>query len=205
MYDRLMVMRESSRHAVIACLVALVSLAACSGSSDDTATEGDSEASSGETAEVAPDVESGEYAGVASIDRRPAILSELGSPDSFVITVDEIDGVISVFESWTYYDARTQIDLIDGEVLWDMEIEPLPEGSWLAVTFSPTEFTMLASRDETMAALGAVALTQIDATDTDVAGAELWAGEQLLLGFVDDTLVYVETFAAAPVDPEVVS
>jgi hypothetical protein len=134
-----------------------------------------------------------------SVDRRGAVLSELGGPDAFVITVDEVDGSVSRFETWSYFEAATQIDFVDGELLWDVEIDALPDGSWLPLMYDPMEFTMLASRADTLAALGDVDVRRVtNDADFEVSGAELWAGEQLLLMFVDDQLISVETFPLAP-------
>lgn len=148
-----------------------------------------------------------DVAGFESVDRRSELLSELGAPDAFVITVDELGGEVSRLESWTYYEAGSQIDLIDGEILWNVEIDDLPDGSLLPLTYSPMEFEMLASVDDTLAALDGVDLIQLEAAtaEFEVDGSELWAGEQLALAFVDDALVYVEAFALAPEEPEVES
>lgn len=161
-------------------------LAGCSGS--DTAGS-DTTATPSETIEAGP-----------VVDRRADVLAELGSPDSFVISVQEADGQAARFESWTYAAAATQIDFLDGEVLWDIEIPPTDDGTLLPQMYSPEEFELLASRDEIVEALGRPALTEVDATDVGVDGAEVWAGEQLLLAFVDDQLVYVETYPLVPAE-----
>lgn len=151
-------------------------------------------------------VTAGDVRGVVSVDRRPELLAELGAPDAFVISVDEVDGSVSRFESWSYFPAGVQIDLVDGEVVWSVQIDELPDGSLLPLAYQPTEFTMLASRAETMAVLEGVELEVLSSSaDVEVDGAELWAGEQLLLAFVEDRLVYVETYPLAPVAPEVAS
>ncbi len=173
-------------------LVGAVALVACGGGGDSQG--------GGDLAEQLPDAP----VEAESIDRRPAILSELGGPEAFVITVDEFDGTISRFESWSYYSANTQIDFVDGELLWDIQIGALPDGTLLPLTYEPTEFTMLASVDDTLATLGDVDLEPIEsAADFEVEGAELWAGEQLALAFVDDRLIYVEAFPLAPGEQEV--
>lgn len=141
-------------------------------------------------------------AGIAGVDRRPDLLSELGGPDAFVITAGDVAGEISRLESWMYYSAATQIDLIDGEVLWTMPLDALPDGSLLPLSFEPTEFELLGSVDDTLGALPGVDLTPISAAaDLEIPGAEVYAGEQLVLAFVDDALVYVEAFALAPTAP----
>lgn len=137
---------------------------------------------------------------VDAIDRRPDLLAELGPPESFVLAADEISGRISRFESWQYWSNGTQIDLVDGEIAWNLALEPLPEGSFLPLFYSPDEFVLLSSLSEVTERLGDVEFTPVEgaAADLGVEGAELWAGEQILLGFVDDQLVHVQTYPLAP-------
>lgn len=140
------------------------------------------------------------------LDRRPELLAELGGPDAFVVTVDEYEGTVVRHESWTYYSAGTQIDLVDGEIVWDVEIEPLPDGTFLPLLYDPYEFDMLSSTDEVLGRLHDVELERLPASDDlDIDGVDLYGGEQLLLGFVEDQLVYVETFPAVPGEQEVAS
>lgn len=182
--------------------VLIIGAAACGGSID-TSSGGDpadptalDDEHAAWTPPPAPDV--------ASIDRRPELLGQLGGPDAFVITVDEIDGTTSRFESWSYFDARTQIDFVDGEVLWDLEIDDVPDGTYLPLLYSPMEFDMLASVDDTLASLADVELERVaDSDGLDEPGAELWAGEQLVLGFSDGELIYVESMPLASGEPEV--
>jgi hypothetical protein len=187
-----------------ACFVLAVAAGVgCGGGSDDAAETSTDDSETG--APVAVELTDDELAAIADevadvvpIDRRPSVLAELGGPDAFAITVDEVDGVVSRFESWSYYEAGTQIDFVDGELLWDIEIAGVPDGSFLPLMFDPMEFTMLTSRAEVTAALGDVELTRVTAdTDLTVDGAELWTAEQLVLAFVDDRLVYAETFVLA--------
>lgn len=133
-------------------------------------------------------------------DRRPELLATLGPPESFILTADEVGGRVVRFESWQYWSSLTQIDLVDGEIAWNAQLEAIPDGSFLPLIYAPDEFVLQSSVDEVKLALGDVTLTPIDgaADDLGVDGAELWAGEQLLLGFVDDQLIHVQTFPLAP-------
>ena len=151
------------------------------------------------------DVGIDDVAGIESVDRRSEVLALVGGPDAFVISLDEVGGEVSRLESWSYYEAESQIDFIDGEILWDVEIDDVPDGMLLPLGFTPTEFTMLSSVDEVLAGLEGVELEPLveAAAEFEVEGAELWVGEQLALVFIDDALVYVEAFALA-VDDQVV-
>lgn len=137
---------------------------------------------------------------VDAIDRRPELLAQLGPPESFVLSADEVGGRVSRFESWQYWSSGTQVDLVDGEIAWNIALDPLPDGSFLPLFYSPDEFVLLSSFAEVDERLGDVEFTSVDdaAADLGVEGAELWAGEQILLGFVDDRLVHVQTYPLAP-------
>ena len=131
-------------------------------------------------------------------DRRPDLQAELGGPDAFVVTVDEVGGRAVRFESWMYYEAATQIDMVDGEVLWTIDVEPLPDGTLYPLQYDPGEFILLASMSDVQAGLVDVDLVEVSVGEEVVPGGVFLAGDQLLLGFVDDRLVYVETFPLAP-------
>ena len=140
-----------------------------------------------------------------AVDSRPFLLAELGGPDAFRISWDEFDGEIVRSESWTWFDAATQIDLIDGEVLWSIAIEPLPDGALLPIAYAPSEFKVLQSSAQVRELLTGVELEEIEASDElETEGAFLLAGEQILLAFIDDQLVYVETFPLISGEAEVV-
>jgi len=129
----------------------------------------------------------------------------MGSPDAFVITVDEVDGVLVRAESWLYYEVATQIDLLDGEILWTVELEPLASGALYPLWFEPAQFDLLASTEDVRSGLADVELEEIGIEDEAFESGLFLAGEQLLLGFVDDQLVYVETFPLVDVDAEALS
>ncbi|MEA3503395.1 MAG: hypothetical protein U9R47_11505 [Actinomycetota bacterium] len=139
---------------------------------------------------------------VEGVDRRPGILAELGGPDAFVVTVDEVDDTVVRLESWRYYETATQIDFIDGEVLWSVAIDSLPDGTLYPLWYDPAEFTMLTSMEEVLSVLDDVALTEIDPGEEAMPDTVLLAGDQLLLAFTDDKLVYVETYPLSPEESE---
>ena len=174
-------------------------VAACGGGGDG-ATPIDFDASEGAATEAAGTEAVG--AGIALEDRRPDLLAELGGPDAFVVTADEIDGTVVRFESWMYYEAATQIDLVDGEILWSVEIGPLPDGTLYPLWYDPAEFELLTSMEEVRSGLGDVELVEVALDDEAVPSGMFLAGDQLLLGFVDDQLVYVETFPLSPDEAE---
>ena len=141
----------------------------------------------------------------ATVDDRPAVLDRLGVPDSFQLTLDEVEGSTVQFESWAYHDLGTRIDFVDGVVAWTVDIEDLPDGSLLPVWYAPGDFNLLMPLSEaaTAATEGSPVAqqpTSIDLADggEEYANALFLTGDQVLLGFVEDTLVYAETFALVP-------
>lgn len=131
-------------------------------------------------------------------DRRPELLTLMGTPDAFVMTVDEIEDELVRFESWMYYEAATQFDLVDGELLWAIDLDLMPDGSLYPLQYEPAMFEPLMSRADVKAALPDVQLMEVGIGDDAMENAGFLAGEQLLLGFVDDQLVYAESFALVP-------
>jgi len=134
----------------------------------------------------------------ASVDRRPEIRAYLGGPDAFVVSVDEVDGELVRYESWMYYETATQFDLADGELLWSIDLDVMPDGSLYPLQYDPAMFEMLASTAEIRALLSDVELIEVPLKDKAIPKGLFLAGEQLLLGFVDDKLIYAESFALTP-------
>lgn len=141
------------------------------------------------------------------VDDRAAVLERLGAPDSFQITLDEIEGVMVRFESWSYHDLGSRIDFVDGAVAWNIEIDDLPDGSLLPIWYTPSDFELLMALDEAQAVAADLSPASQSATAVDLSeggedyeGATLLAGDQILLGFVDDVLIYIETFALSADD-----
>ena len=146
-------------------------------------------------------------ASAAFVDDRPAVLDRLGAPDSFQVTLDEIEGVMVRFESWSYHDLGYRIDFVDGAVAWNIEIDDLPGGSLLPIWYAPSDFELLMTLDDAQAVAADLspanqspAAVDLSEGGEDYEGTVLLAGDQILLGFVDDVLVYIETFALSADD-----
>jgi hypothetical protein len=141
-----------------------------------------------------------------SVDRRPEIRAMVGPPDSFTIWVDEIEGTTVRFESWSYHDLLTRFDFVDGELLWTVELESLPDGALYPLFYAPEEFEPLMTLEAARTLLQN-ASPDMDVVELDLAGGEdpdpalvggtALVGDQIVLGFADGLLVYVESFALA--------
>jgi len=94
-------------------------------------------------------------------DRRPDLLAQLGAPESFVLSVGSVDGVASRFESWQYWSSQTQVDFVDGEISFNVALQPVPDGTVLPLDYAPDEFVLLATVDEVRDTLVGVELTEV--------------------------------------------
>jgi hypothetical protein len=135
------------------------------------------------------------------LDSRPTVIEELGPPDAFSIKFQELAGQSVRWESWSYFDLGAQFDFIDGELLWSVELEPVADGSIYAHWYDPLEFQARMTAAEIAILFPEIDFTEMDLSTLDAEGTRVVAGEQLLLGFQDDELVYVETFILSP-DPD---
>lgn len=133
-------------------------------------------------------------------DRRPAAIEELGVPDAFVITFEDLEGVPVRSEQWSYLDFGTRYDFLDGELLWTVELESVPDASIYAHFYDPLEFSADMSTVDIEELLSGQQLETFDLGEGELPGASILAGDQILLGFDNDRLVYVETFILSPTE-----
>lgn len=134
-------------------------------------------------------------------DRRGTVLTEMGAPDTFQLKFEELEGSIVRWEEWSYFDFESRFDFIDGELIWTVQLEPMPDGSIYAHFYDPYDFQAYMSEAEVRVLMGDQELTEIDLTEGDIEGGLGLAGDQILLGFDHDRLVYVETFALSAGEP----
>jgi hypothetical protein len=142
---------------------------------------------------------------VEVIDDRPGVLESLGPPDAFDISIVEVEGQDVRMESWRYYQYGTRVDFVDGEALWTMEIEPMPEGTIFAAWYDPLAFEVGMSRAQASqvasnaSPAGAVPrLIDLAEGGDDLAGGAALVGDQILIGLYEDRVVFVETVALVP-------
>lgn len=131
-------------------------------------------------------------------DRRPTVLEEMGAPDTFTVQFQELEGETIRYETWSYYDFQSRFDFIDGELLWTAELEPLPDGSLFPHYYQPEDFQAGMSVEEVRDLLEGRELLEIDLAEGDIPGGLGLVGDQILLGFDQDRLVYLETMALSP-------
>jgi hypothetical protein len=137
----------------------------------------------------------------ASDDQRPRTLDLLGAPDAFALQWQELNGQTVRWEEWSYFDFESRFDFVDGELLWTMDIDPAADGSIYAHAFSPLDFEAGMSVAEVQAMLPDISMARMPLEEADIPGGLMLAGDQILLGFDQDELVYVQTFILSPDEP----
>lgn len=132
------------------------------------------------------------------LDSRPTVLEEMGPPDAFLIKFQELEGQFIRWETWSYFDFTTLFEFIDGELLWTIELEEVPDGSIFAHWYDPADFQAGLSSADVKNLLSDQELLEIDLATMDLEGGLALAGDQILFGFDNDQLVYVETVILSP-------
>jgi hypothetical protein len=136
------------------------------------------------------------------VDDRPGVLEVLGMPDAFDISIIEVEGGKIRKESWRYYQYGTRVDFVDGEAVWTIAIEPMPEDTIFAAWYDPLSFGADMSSEQVTQVI--VNSSPANAVPTfldlsiggeDLAGSSTLIGDQIMVGFFQDRLVYVETVA----------
>lgn len=142
-----------------------------------------------------------------TVDDRPEVIAYLGLPDAFSISQVVVEGVPIRMESWRYFGFGLRVDFVDGEAVWTMDIDPVPEYTILPAWYDPLEFEMGMTIDEAAAVAAAaspagVRPQAIDLSEggPDLVGHSVLAGDQIMIGLGPDGVVYVETMALFPAE-----
>jgi hypothetical protein len=137
--------------------------------------------------------------GVPLPDERQQILENLGRPDEFDIAIVQVEAGQVRRESCWYYGLGTGVDFVDGAIVWTIELEPAAQGTLFPAWYDPTDFeTGMSIEAATALLVASPAGTTPETIDLsgggdDLIGGMLLVGDQIMLGFQDGALVYVET------------
>lgn len=135
---------------------------------------------------------------IALDDNRPQVLQQMGPPDIFKVSFQDLNGTRVRQEEWSYFDDQTRFDFVNGALVWTINITSMPDPSVNTSVYDPLSFTDGMTIEEVQALLKGQQLTQVDLTDYGVPATQVLAGDQILLGFDGGKLVYVRTFELAP-------
>jgi hypothetical protein len=135
-------------------------------------------------------------------DDRQDIFQLLGQPDAFDISIIQVEGGQVRLESWRYYEFAVRIDFVNGEAVWIVDIETVPSDTILPAWYDPLDFEsgMSISDLTRVISTSSPAGAEPEVIALEGAGEELsegllLVGDQILLGFENEQLVYVETIA----------
>jgi hypothetical protein len=94
---------------------------------------------------------------------------------------------------------------VDGEAVWTVEIEPMPDGTFFAACYDPLAFEAGMTEAEisrlvTAASPAGMEPQRIDLSKggADLTGGTVLVGDQITIGLFEDRLAYVETVAMMP-------
>jgi hypothetical protein len=138
---------------------------------------------------------------VEAEDQRQQVLDLMGAPDAFTLEWQELEGQLVRWEEWSYFDFESRFDFVDGELLWTLDIAAAPDGSFYAHAFDPLAFQPDLSTADVKAMFPDLPFMEIPLGEADIPAGFLLATDQLLLGFSEDRLVYVQTFILSPDEP----
>lgn len=116
-------------------------------------------------------------------DQRGQILAQMGPPDAFTLRWHQLEGQMVRWEEWSYFDFQSRFDFVDGELLWTLEIDPAPDGSFYAHDFDPLQFRAGQNRNQVLAALPDLEWQEISLAEADIPDGEFLTADQILLAF----------------------
>lgn len=125
------------------------------------------------------------------------MVEELGHPDSFTLIMveeDEKPGIWHRMESWDYYELEASFSFVDGTLSGSHDIKDFPSFTLLPNIYTPEQFENGMRLQEVKEKI--IADRPFGETDLQkeiLPEARIVGAEQLILGFMGDILVYVET------------
>lgn len=142
---------------------------------------------------------------VATVDDRPELLDTMGVPDTFVVSWQDVEGALVQMESWGYHGFATRVDIVDGEIVLTTDLDVLDPGTFYPSWYDPTAFAALMPIGDALAIATDASPAGFTPEAVDLSGgreatdrADLYVGDQIVLGFLEERLVYVESVALAP-------
>jgi hypothetical protein len=126
------------------------------------------------------------------------LIDEFSWPDSFtILEADDEQGEHVRFETWIYYGGKITFTFFDGVFQVEGDVETLPDG-FISTPHHPDQFPLGASPDQIQSLLQDHTLVPIDHSEAIQPGAQMFVAQQLVLGFLDNRLFYVDALAFIP-------
>lgn len=128
-------------------------------------------------------------------DDREPVLAELGRPHAFSLTFEqEPEGGLYRVETWTYADVGMTFTFVDGVLIETAGVDT--ESSEIVVwpvDYDPLAFTPEMTLEQVKALLGGQELVSLEVPVEFGEGMVFYAGDQIIIGFTEGTLEFVET------------
>jgi hypothetical protein len=126
------------------------------------------------------------------------VYDDFGWPDTFTISeIDNLEGIPIRYETWVFYNGKSSFTFADGVFIASGEAQALPEG-YIPAPYQPNQIKLGASTEQVKEWMGSNPFTAVEESDNIQEGGEFFVGQQILLGFLDDRLFFVDTFAFVP-------
>jgi hypothetical protein len=126
------------------------------------------------------------------------LIDEFNWPDSFtILEADDEQGEHVRFETWIYFQGKITYTFFDGVFHVEGDVETLPAG-FIPTPHHPDQFPLGASPDQIQALLPDHSLVPIENSEAIQPGAQMYVAQQLVLGFLDNRLFYVDALAFIP-------
>ncbi|MFO7698453.1 MAG: hypothetical protein R6X16_15040 [Anaerolineae bacterium] len=129
------------------------------------------------------------------VDDRRAFLDELGTPDAFVIEFEQTpEGGLYRVETWTYIDVGMTLTFSDGVLIETSGVDASSDdiSAW-PVDYDPLAFSTEMTLEDVQALLAGQELVSVEVPVEFGEGMMLYAGDQIVLGFSEGELEFVET------------
>ena len=133
-------------------------------------------------------------------DAQIEVINRLGKPESFtlmMVALNEDSDEIVRNEIWNYFSLGTRFIFLKGELILTEEIDSIDDESVLP-SYSPDQFGFGMSFAEVLEVTGEKEFVLMEVIDEYIESGDLYYTEQLVLGFKDEQLFFVESQPLIP-------
>ena len=126
------------------------------------------------------------------------ILRRYGTPDTFEISTEENvnnPDKVTFYESWRYFNYYSSFEFIDGKLMECLRIEAVPAWTVSARQYSPAELRPGLDINQVKKRIGDQNLVSVKLPERFGNELNLFTADQIMLGFSEDILIYIATFA----------
>ena len=123
-------------------------------------------------------------------------MERFGPPDAFSFAYEPGEGGAAPIlqEEWFHFEWLTRFEFIDGRLVDEVAVEPLPDPSVVPLWYRPEDFAPGMSLEQLKQRFGAeLASSRAEVPQAFGSGMELYAADQIVFGLREGRLEYVET------------